>query len=48
MTRFPQEEPVTDVMELLGLGVPLTLLIDLADLYGPHSGELYLNEKSAA
>jgi hypothetical protein len=37
----------SDVMELLRLGVPLTLLLDLADPLGPHSAELYAFEGSA-
>jgi hypothetical protein len=38
----------TDVMELLRQGVPLTLLLDLADPYGPRSDELYVLEGTAA
>jgi hypothetical protein len=37
-----------DVMELLRAGVPLTLLLDLADPYGPRSYELYDVEGDAA
>ena len=31
-------------MSLLGSGVPLSLLLDLA--YGPHSEELFVTERS--
>jgi hypothetical protein len=37
-----------DVMELLKNGVPLTLLLDLADPLGPRSFELYDVENTAA
>ncbi len=37
-----------DVMELLRAGVPLTLLLDLADPFGPRSSELFELERSAA
>ena len=36
------------VMELLRQGVPLTLLLDLADPHGPRSYEVYGVEGSAA
>jgi hypothetical protein len=36
-----------DVMEMLRLGIPLTLLLDLADPFGPRSDEIYLAELSA-
>jgi hypothetical protein len=35
----------SDVMELLRQGIPLTLLLDLADPCGPRSEELLLLEK---
>jgi len=37
-----------DVMELLRQGVPLTLLLDLADPFGPRSSELFEIEQHAA
>jgi hypothetical protein len=37
-----------DVMELLRQGIPITLLLDLADPGGPHSRDLYVLEGSAA
>jgi hypothetical protein len=37
-----------DVMDLLAQGVPLTLLMDLVDPWGPRSDELYVVEGSAA
>ncbi len=37
-----------DVMELLRQGVPLTLLLDLADPFGPRSSELFELEHHAA
>ena len=37
-----------DVMDLLRAGVPITLLLDLADPFGPRSGELYDVEGAAA
>jgi hypothetical protein len=37
----------SDVMEMLRLGIPLTLLLDLADPLGPHSAELYAYEGKA-
>jgi len=36
------------VMELLRQGVPLTLLIDLIDPWGPRSAELYGQEQSSS
>jgi len=48
MTTLTQSGRATDVMELLRQGVPLTLLMDLVDPYGPHSSELYIVEGSAA
>jgi len=43
-TQF--REPIAgDVMDLLRHGVPLTLLMDLADPHGPHSAELLLLER---
>lgn len=48
MMTLTQSRTSTDVMELLRQGVPLTLLMDLVDPYGPHSDELYLVEGSAA
>jgi hypothetical protein len=41
------ERQGTDVMELLRLHIPLTLLLDLADPLGPRSAELYAFEGSA-
>ncbi len=38
----------SDVMDLLRQGIPLTLLMDLADPFGPHSSELYDSEGTAA
>ena len=37
-----------DVMEMLAQGVPLTLLMDLVDPWGPRSDELYVVEGVAA
>jgi hypothetical protein len=37
-----------DVMEMLAQGVPLTLLMDLVDPWGPRSDELYVVEGAAA
>ena len=34
-----------DVMEMLRQGIPLTLLIDLADPFGPRSEEIYASER---
>ena len=48
MTTMIDERGCNDVMELLRQGVPLTLLLDLADPFGPHSDELYTFEGSAA
>lgn len=36
------------VMDLLKMHVPITLLLDLADPFGPHSSELMEHEKAAA
>jgi len=36
-----------DVMEMLRLGIPLTLLMDLADPFGPRSAEIYISERKA-
>lgn len=41
-------DAATDVMELLRRGIPLTLLLDLADPFGPRSDELYAVERPAA
>jgi hypothetical protein len=38
----------SDVMDLLRQGIPLTLLLDLADPLGPHSDELFVHEGDAA
>ena len=35
-----------DVMEMLRQGIPLTLLLDLADPFGPRSEEIYHSERS--
>jgi len=49
MTMTTLERSATsDVMELLRQGVPLTLLLDLADPRGPRSLELLLLERDAA
>ncbi len=40
-----QRESLTSA--LLRSGVPLTLLLDLADPQGPHSRELYRSERPA-
>ncbi len=48
MTTLMQVGRDNDVMELLRQGVPLTLLLDLADPDGPRSDELYGLEGSAA
>ena len=48
MTMLLQSDRDNDVMELLRQGVPITLLLDLADPCGPHSSELYDAEGSAA
>ncbi|HEV7207999.1 MAG TPA: hypothetical protein VGN54_04580 [Mycobacteriales bacterium] len=37
-------EAVHPVMRLLHLGIPLTLLVDLADPAGPPSGAIYRGE----
>ena len=43
-----ERSATSDVMELLRQGVPLTLLLDLADPRGPRSLELLLLERDAA
>lgn len=43
-----KEGEASGVMDLLRAGVPLTLLLDLADPYGPRSTELYDVEGAAA
>lgn len=48
MTTQTLSDREVDVMDLLAQGVPLTLLLDLADPRGPHSDELYLMEGTAA
>jgi hypothetical protein len=48
MTTLERTTGASDVMELLRQGVPLTLLLDLADPCGPRSMELLLLEKEAA
>jgi hypothetical protein len=48
MTTTMTSERDNDVMELLRQGVPLTLLLDLADPFGPHSNELFAFEGHAA
>ena len=35
-----------DVMEMLRQGIPLTLLIALADPFGPRSEEIYASERT--
>jgi hypothetical protein len=44
MTTLMDQQRGSDVMELLRLGVPLTLLLDLAEPFGPRSAELYRYE----
>jgi hypothetical protein len=46
-TRTIDLEREIDVMEMLRLGIPLTLLLDLTDPFGPHSEEIYISERSA-
>lgn len=48
MTTQMLSQRDNDVMELLRQGVPLTLLLDLADPFGPRSSELFEVERSAA
>ena len=48
MTMLTDARPDSDVMELLRQGIPLTLLLDLADPCGPRSDELYAVERPAA
>jgi hypothetical protein len=48
MTTLERTAGARDVMELLRQGVPLTLLLDLADPRGPRSLELLLLERDAA
>lgn len=48
MTTQTLSQRDNDVMELLRQGVPLTLLLDLADPFGPRSSELFENEQHAA
>ena len=48
MATTTRQTGTADVMELLRAGVPLTLLLDLADPYGPRSYELYDVEGDAA
>lgn len=48
MTTLERTAGASDVMELLRQGVPLTLLLDLADPRGPRSLELLLLERDAA
>jgi hypothetical protein len=46
-TTVLEQRRGSDVMEMLRLGIPLTLLLDLADPLGPHSAELYAYEGKA-
>ena len=46
-TTVLEQRRGSDVMEMLRLGIPLTLLLDLADPTGPHSAELYAYEGKA-
>ncbi len=48
-TPTPTVEPEReiDVMEMLRRGIPLTLLMDLADPFGPRSAEIYISERTA-
>jgi hypothetical protein len=48
MTTLMRTSRESDVMDLLRQGIPLTLLMDLADPFGPHSTELYDSEGTAA
>jgi hypothetical protein len=48
MTPTQRTAGALDVMGLLKAGVPLTLLIDLADPFGPRSDELMSEERPAA
>ena len=48
MTTVMAETMESDVMVMLRRGIPLTLLLDLADPFGPRSDELYDAEGSAA
>ena len=48
MTTQMLSQRDNDVMELLRQGVPLTLLLDLADPFGPRSSELFEIEQHAA
>jgi len=45
-TTSTAERPFADAMRLLGSGIPLTLLLDLA--MGPHSAELLAFESRGA
>jgi hypothetical protein len=42
LTTLPRSDASTEVMALLAAGVPLTLLIDLADPQGPPSRDILL------
>ena len=48
MTTLIETAQESDVMDLLRQGIPLTLLLDLADPLGPHSDELFVYEGDAA
>lgn len=44
--RLPGHEALADrTGALLAAHVPLSLLLDLADVYGPHSGDLFTVER---
>ena len=48
MTTMFETARESEVMDLLRQGIPLTLLLDLADPFGPHSDELLVHERDAA
>ena len=48
MTTLFETARESDVMDLLRQGIPLTLLLDLADPLGPHSDDLFVHERDAA
>ena len=48
MTTQIETARESDVMDMLRQGIPLTLLLDLADPLGPHSDELFVHEGAAA
>lgn len=48
MTTAVMSDREYGVMDLLRMHVPITLLLDLADPFGPHSSELMELERTAA